>query len=191
MKTNQTIQNIEAAKQGDQTAFTSLLNQYWSEVYHFILKQTGNETDAEDITIETFSKAFSHIQSYDATFAFNTWLLTIAKNTHIDLIRKRKNFSFVDLSDEEQQYNNIIDDSETIEDELIREQNLEIFKNYIKLLKPHYQEVIELRFFQELSYNEIAEILNEPLNNVKIKIMRAKKLLAEIILNQIDQNFSL
>lgn len=156
-----------------------------------MLKQTGNETDAEDITIETFSKAFSSIESYDSKFAFNTWLITIARNTHIDLIRKRKNVHFVDITDEAQQYNNIIDDSETIEDELIREQNLEIFKNYIRLLKPHYQEVIELRFFQELSYNEIAETLNEPLNNVKIKIMRAKKLLAEIILKQIDQNFTI
>ncbi|WP_158961298.1 RNA polymerase sigma factor [Myroides fluvii] len=191
MKTSATSQTIEAAKKGDQTAFTSLLNQYWSEVYHFMLKQTGNETDAEDITIETFSKAFSSIESYDSKYAFNTWLITIAKNTHIDLIRKRKNVHFVDITDEEQQYNNIIDDSETIEDELIREQNLEIFKNYIRLLKPHYQEVIELRFFQELSYNEIASILNEPLNNVKIKIMRAKKLLAEIILKQIDQNFTI
>lgn len=191
MKTNSTIQNIEAAKKGDQSAFTSLLNQYWSEVYHFILKQSGNETDAEDITIETFSKAFSSIESYDDTFAFNTWLLTIARNTHIDLIRKRKNVLFVDITDENQQYDNIIDESETIEDELIREQNLEIFKNYIRHLKPHYQEVIELRFFQELSYNEIATILHEPLNNVKIKIMRAKKLLAEIILKQIDQNFTI
>jgi len=191
LKTSSTSHTIEAAKKGDQTAFTSLLNQYWSEVYHFILKQTGNETDAEDITIETFSKAFSSIESYDNKFAFNTWLLTIAKNTHIDLIRKRRNLHFVDITDEEQTYNNIIDDSETIEDELIREQNLQIFKNYIRLLKPHYQEVIELRFFQELSYNEIASILNEPLNNVKIKIMRAKKLLAEIILKQIDQNFSI
>ncbi len=191
MKTSSTNQNIEAAKQGDQSAFTSLLNQYWSEVYHFILKQSGNETDAEDITIETFSKAFSSIETYDDKFAFNTWLLTIARNTHIDLIRKRKNVHFVDITDENQQYNNIIDDSATIEDELIREQNLEIFKNYIRLLKPHYQEVIELRFFQELSYNEIAATLNEPLNNVKIKIMRAKKLLAEIILKQIDQNFTI
>ncbi|MGS4346744.1 RNA polymerase sigma factor [Myroides odoratus] len=191
MKTSLTSQTIEAAKKGDQTAFTSLLNQYWSEVYYFILKQTGNETDAEDITIETFSKAFSSITSYNSQFAFNTWLLTIAKNTHIDLIRKRKDIHFVDITDEEQQYINIVDDSDTIEEELIREQNLEIFKNYIRLLKPHYQEVIELRFFQELSYNEIASILNEPLNNVKIKIMRAKKLLAEIILKQIDQNFTI
>lgn len=182
---------IELAKKGDQPAFTSLLNEYWSEVYNFTFKRTMNEADAEDITIETFSKAFSNIQSYNDEYGFNTWLLTIAKNTHIDLLRKKKYISFFDINEEQERINNIVDDSKTIEEELIREQNLIIFKNYIKLLKPHYQEVIELRFFQELSYNEIAVLLNEPLNNVKVKIMRAKKLLSEIIINQIDNNFTL
>ncbi|MEC4116863.1 sigma-70 family RNA polymerase sigma factor [Myroides phaeus] len=185
-------QNIEAARKGDQTAFTFLLNFYWSEVYHYILKRSANEADSEDITIETFSKAFSSINSYKPEFAFNTWLISIAKNVHIDMIRRRKNMSFVDLNDEyNSEYSNIVDDTSNIEDKLIKEQSLAIFKNYIKLLKPHYQEVIELRFFQELSYNEISEVLNEPLNNVKVKIMRAKKLLAEIILKQIDHNFNL
>ncbi|WP_158209324.1 RNA polymerase sigma factor [Myroides phaeus] len=185
-------QNIEAAQKGDQTAFTFLLNFYWSEVYNYILKRSANEADSEDITIETFSKAFSSINSYKPEFAFNTWLISIAKNVHIDMIRKRKNMSFVDLNDEyNSEFSNIVDDTSNIEDKLIKEQNLAIFKNYIKLLKPHYQEVIELRFFQELSYNEISEVLNEPLNNVKVKIMRAKKLLAEIILKQIDHNFNL
>lgn len=185
-------QNIEAAQKGDQTAFTFLLNFYWSEVYNYILKRTTNEADSEDITIETFSKAFSNIDGYKPEFAFNTWLISIAKNVHIDMIRKRKNMSFVDLNDEyNSEYSNIVDDTSNVEDELIKEQNLAIFKNYIQLLKPHYQEVIELRFFQELSYNEISEVLNEPLNNVKVKIMRAKKLLAEIILKQIDHNFNL
>lgn len=185
-------QNIEAARKGDQTAFTFLLNFYWSEVYNYILKRSANEADSEDITIETFSKAFSSINSYKPEFAFNTWLISIAKNVHIDMIRRRKNMSFVDLNDEyNSEYRNIVDDASNIEDKLIKEQSLAIFKNYIKLLKPHYQEVIELRFFQELSYNEISEVLNEPLNNVKVKIMRAKKLLAEIILKQIDHNFNL
>ncbi|MTG99033.1 MULTISPECIES: RNA polymerase sigma factor [Myroides] len=183
---------IELARKGDQSAFTFLLNHYWSEVYLFMVKRINNETDAEDVTIETFSKAFSNISSYKDTYAFNTWLITIAKNVHIDLIRKRKNLSFLDMNDENNStYNNIVDDSNNIEDDIIQEQNLKIFKSYIKLLKPHYQEVIELRYFQELSYNEIAEILDEPLNNVKVKIMRAKKLLAEIIVKQIDQNFNL
>jgi RNA polymerase sigma-70 factor (ECF subfamily) len=108
------------------------------------------------------------------------------------MTRKRKNFSFLEFNNEDSEsYQNIADESPNVEDELIKEQNLLIFKNYIKLLKPHYQEVIELRFFQEMSYNEISEALNEPLNNVKVKIMRARKLLAEVILKQIDRNFTL
>ncbi len=184
--------NIASAKKGDQAAFTYLLNHYWSEVYHFILKRTENETDAEDITIETFSKAFSAINSYKDTFAFNTWLLTIAKNVHIDLIRRRKNNPLSSIDDENQSsYRNVIDDTPSIEDELIQKQKLEIFEAHVKLLKPHYQEVIQMRYFQDMTYNEISETLQEPLNNVKVKIMRAKKLLAEIIVKQIDKRFEL
>ena len=81
---------IEKAKQGDQVAFTFLLNHYWNEVYGFMLKRTENETNAEDITIETFSKAFDKIATYNSDFQFNTWLIAIAKNVYIDLLRKRK-----------------------------------------------------------------------------------------------------
>ena len=118
-------------------AFTFLLDRYWNEVYGFMLKRTENETDSEDITIETFSKAFDKIATYNPEFQ--------------------------------------------AEDELITEQNLSRLLQFIKELKPHYQEVIQLRYFQEMSYQEISEQLNEPLSNVKIKLLRAKKLLAEII----------
>jgi RNA polymerase sigma-70 factor (ECF subfamily) len=175
-------QHIEKAKKGDQVAFTSLLDHYWNEVYGFMLKRTENETDAEDITIETFSKAFDKISSYNPDFQFNTWLIAIAKNVHIDLLRKKKSSHFVEITDQEdQQAYNVADSSPTAEDELITEQNLSRLLQFIKELKPHYQEVIQLRYFQELSYLEISEQLNEPLSNVKIKLLRAKKLLAEII----------
>ena len=174
--------NIELAKKGDQIAFTFLLDYYWNEVYGFMLKRTENETDAEDITIETFAKAFDKIATYNPEFQFNTWLIAIAKNVHIDLLRKRKSSLFVDFSEEDnyQRYN-IADTSPTAEDELITEQNLSQLLRYIKELKPHYQDVIQLRYFQEMSYQEIADELREPLNNIKIKLLRAKKLLAEII----------
>mgnify|MGYP000452747978 CR=1 FL=1 len=74
------IKQIEKAKQGDQTAFTFLLDYYWNEVFAFMLIRTENETDAEDITIETFSKAFDKISTYNNEFQFNTWLIAIAKN---------------------------------------------------------------------------------------------------------------
>ena len=174
--------NIEKAKNGDQFAFTFLLDHYWNEVYSFMLKRTENETDAEDITIETFAKAFDKIANYNAAFQFNTWLIAIAKNVHIDMLRKKKSSLFIDITDEEDyQAYNVADTTLSAEDQLIKEQNLSRLLQYIKELKPHYQEVIQLRYFQELSYQEIADQLAEPLNNVKIKLLRAKKLLAEII----------
>ena len=179
------IQHIEKAKKGDQVSFTFLLDHYWNEVYGFMLKRTENETDSEDITIETFSKAFDKIATYNPEFQFNTWLIAIAKNVHIDMLRKKKSSLFVEITDEEdQQAYNIADSSPSAEDELIIVQNLSQLLQFIKELKPHYQEVIQLRYFQEMTYQEIAEQLNEPLSNVKIKLLRAKKLLAEIIQNK-------
>ncbi|WP_418263767.1 RNA polymerase sigma factor [Flavobacterium faecale] len=176
---------IEKAKKGDQTAFTFLLNHYWNEVYGFMLKRTENETIAEDITIETFSKAFDKITSYNPEFQFNTWLISIAKNVHIDLLRKNKSSLFVEFTEkEDQKAYNIADTTPSAEDELITEQNLSQLLRFIKELKPHYQEVIQLRYFQEMSYQEIANAINEPLSNVKVKLLRAKKLLAEIIRNK-------
>ena len=173
---------IEKAKKGDQIAFTFLLDYFWNEVYGFMLKRTENETTAEDITIETFSKAFDKIGSYNPEFQFNTWLIAIAKNVYIDLLRKKKTSLFIEITDnEDQQAYNIADPTLSAEDALIKEQNLSRLLQCIKELKPHYQEVIQLRYFQEMTYQEIALKIDEPLSNVKVKLLRAKKLLAEII----------
>jgi RNA polymerase sigma-70 factor (ECF subfamily) len=128
--------HIEKAKKGDQVAFTYLLDSYWNEVYGFMLKRTENETDAEDITIETFSKAFDKITTYNPEYQFNTWLIAIAKNVHIDLLRKKKSSLFVEITDDEdQQAYNIADSSPSAEDELIKEQNLSQLLQLIKLAK--------------------------------------------------------
>lgn len=173
---------INRAKQNDQKAFNFLLDKFWDDVYGFQLKRIENENDAEDITIRTFSKAFDKIDTFNPDFKFKTWLITISKNIHIDFIRKQKKMLKDDLSHEdEQKVLEILDTAPSPEDKIITEQNLAQLLRDIKKLKPHYQEVINLRFFQELSYKEISERLNEPINNVKVKLLRAKKLLAEII----------
>lgn len=182
LKQEHTIAFIQKAKQGDQIAFTFLLDHYWNEVYGYMLKRTENEADTEDIVIETFAKAFDKIQTYNADFAFNTWLIAIAKNVHIDLLRKKKTSLFIENSEANEKYAHaVVDESPSIEDKIITEQNLSQLLQHIKELKPAYQEVIQLRYFQEMSYQEMAHHLNEPLNNIKIKLLRAKKLLAEII----------
>lgn len=180
--TNKIEINILKAKKGNQAAFRFLLNTFWGDVYNYQLKRTKSENDAEDITIQTFSKAFDKIHTFDDKYAFKTWLITISKNVHIDLLRKKKSSISTEttLEQEEKAYL-VIDENPTPEDKIIREQNLAKLLRDIKQLKPKYQEVIQLRYFQELSYKEISSQINEPMNNVKVKLLRAKKLLAEII----------
>jgi len=173
---------IQRAKANDQMAFSFLLDTFWPDVYGFQLKRTENENDAEDITIQTFSKAFDKIDTFKENHEFKTWLIAISKNVHIDLLRKKKSvFPSPDENGSEEEAFDIIDKSPSPEDKLITEQNLANLLRDIKKLKPHYQEVINLRYFNELSYNEISDQLNEPISNVKVKLLRAKKLLAEII----------
>ncbi|WP_299682333.1 RNA polymerase sigma factor [uncultured Tenacibaculum sp.] len=175
------LTHIEQAKKGNQVAFNHLLDFYWGSVYGYQLKNTGNENDAEDITIQTFAKAFNKIQLYNEEYEFNTWLIAISKNLYQDLLRKRKSSIQFKVSAEEDKIYDIVDDTPSPEDKIIKEQNLAKLLKDIKKLKPKYQEVINLRFFQELSYKEISTQIDEPINNVKVKLLRAKKLLAEII----------
>lgn len=182
LKAEQSIQeNIKKAKDGNQIAFSILLDTFWNDVYAFQLARTKNENDAEDITIRTFSKAFDKINSYDDAYEFKTWLITISKNLHVDLIRKRKRSLLDEMDTDGDEVKKVLDESPSVEDRLITEQNLANLLQDIKKLKPHYQKVINLRYFNELSYAEIAKELNEPVNNIKVKLLRAKKLLAEII----------
>jgi RNA polymerase sigma-70 factor (ECF subfamily) len=159
-----------------------LLDHFWNDVYRFQLKRIQNEYEAEDITIESFSKAFDKIHSYNDSYEFVTWLITISKNIQIDRSRKKNASIHIQSSNtSEEQVKKIPDDSPTPEDTLIIKQNLAELLSFIKQLKPHYQDVINLRYFQEMSYLEISNQLEEPLNNVKVRLLRARKLLAEII----------
>lgn len=175
-------QYIKKAKEGDQIAFNYLLDHFWESVYYFQIQKTKNDNDAEDITIQTFSKAFDKINSFDENFQFKTWLIAISKNVYIDFLRKNQtSISIKTTREKEAEVFDIVDNSPSPEDKIIREQNLAKLLLDIKQLKPKYQEVIQLRYFQELSYREISEKIEEPINNVKVKLLRAKKLLAEII----------
>lgn len=174
--------NITKAKKGKQSAFKFLLDYFWNDVYGFQLKRVRNEHEAEDIAIETFSKAFDKIATFNEKYVFSTWLITISKNIQIDKTRKKNASIYTQTTDAFKDHiHKIPDHSPTPEDKLITKQNLAELLQYIKQLKPHYQEIINLRYFQEMSYNDISETLEEPLNNVKVRLLRARKLLAEII----------
>jgi RNA polymerase sigma-70 factor, ECF subfamily len=179
-KNSEFLSIIEEAKKGKQSAFKILLNTFWNDIFRFQYSKTTDENEAEDITIKTFSKAFDKIETYNSNYNFKTWLISISKNIYIDELRKQK-AETVSIHKNDSEVYIISDSSPSPEDKLIIEQNLAQLLAYIKQLKPHYQEIINLRYFQELSYKEIASELNEPINNVKVKLLRAKKLLAEII----------
>ena len=173
--------NITEAKNGKQSAYNYLLATFWGQVYNFQLKRTQDEYEAEEITVQTFSKAFSSLDTYNSKYKFNTWLTTISKNLHIDLLRKENSLLKGNTKNKEEKLKKLIDENPTPEDALITKQNLAQLLQYIKILKPHYQEVINLRYFQEMSYKEMAENLDEPINNVKVKLLRARRLLADLI----------
>jgi len=173
---------ILKAKENNQIAFNYLLETFWNDVFGYMLKRTNNEIDAEDITIEAFFKAFDKINSFNSKFKFKTWLITIAKNTHLDSLRKQKiTLTNKTTEEDEKRVYWIIDDTPLAEDLLIKEQNLAQLLKDIKKLKPHHQDIIQLRYFKELSYLEISQKMGIPINNVKVKLMRAKKLLAAVI----------
>ena len=171
---------LVAAKQDDQHAYRELLDLHWNELYGFLIKRTENENDAEDLCLQAFSKAFDKIDSFNDDFLFSTWLISIAKNLHVDLIRKEKirlqKSASVDNHSKE-----VIDETLGPEDQLIRSQNLDKLLQQIRSLKPIYRDVIQMRFFQELSHKEIALKLDLSMSNVKVRLLRAKKLLSDII----------
>jgi len=179
-KTKDILETINKAKEGKDTAYTTLLNMFWKDIYRFLYSKTNDENEAEDLTVRTFAKAFDKISSFDEKYEFKTWLISISNNLFIDHFRKRKTET-ISIHKESTEAHKIKDAEPTPDDKLIIEQNLAELLGYIHQLKPHYQEIINLRFFQEMSYKEMATTLNEPMSNIKVKLLRAKKLLAEII----------
>lgn len=174
--------HIKAAIEGKQQAYKYLLDKYWDDIYRFQKSRINNQYDAEDITVQTFAKAFDHLKQYDPKYDFKNWLLMMSKQVYIDYQRKKKH-NFVSIKEDNEVF--LLPDKKlSVEDKMILEQNLLQLKQAINRLKPHYKEVIELRYFHDLSYKEIAERIGEPLNNVKIKLLRAKKLLSELLKNK-------
>ncbi len=177
---------LQALSATSTNAFDKLLKHYWRQVYNHIHKMIANDSDAEDLTMETFAKAFGNIHKYNNDYAFSTWLYRIAGNTTIDFLRKNKPedvFSTFISDDEEREHPVAIEIASktavvlTPEEISINKDNTTKLKGVIEQLKPAYRDVLMLRFYEELSYDEIATQLNIPINNVKVQLHRAKQLL--------------
>lgn len=173
---------IEQAKLNDQRAFGILFDTHWDYVYLYLLKQLQDELLAEEMALKTLAKAFDKISTYKPAYSFNTWLITISKNTQIDYHRSKKAASQLELTSiEKNQFSELSDENPSPEDLLIINQNLKQLLDKIKQLQPQYSHILRLRYFEELSYKEIAAVTKAPLNTIKVTLLRAKKLLAEKI----------
>ncbi len=177
---------VQQATKGDQKAYAELMGRYRDAIYYMLLKMVNNASDAEDLTIEAFGKAFKNIQQYTPNYAFSTWLFKIATNNCIDFIRKRKATTVsLDQNDDDSDKMSPDIQSSTLdpEEEMIKDQKIKMMRELVSKLKPRYRKLIELRYFMEYSYEEIAEELELPIGTVKAQLFRARELLFNILKN--------
>jgi len=178
---------LQALESGDQQAYATLLNKYRDTLYFMMLKMTGNPTDADDLTLEAFGKAFKNLPQYSPDYAFSTWLFKIAANNCIDFLRKAKRIQFSDtLFDDEESTEgpaNIPAEDPDPEERVIEKQKIQLVREVVTKLKPHYRQLVELRYFKEWSYEEIATELDLPLGTVKAQLFRARDFLYQILQN--------
>lgn len=168
---------ILLAKAKNQKAQTQLINLLWVDVFMHILKSTQNEMTADEITVSTFSKVLNKLETYKPEYPFKTWVFRIAHNTLIDYYRKQNGLKETSLGGNELK-NQFADSPEEI---LISHQEHQRIIKIIDDLDENYKKIIQLRFYEEKSINEIAEELQISISNTKIRIMRAKKILTKIL----------
>lgn len=183
-KARQDYELVVTALNGDENAFARLLNRYKDTIYFMLLKMVNNRSDAEDLTLEAFGKAFKSLHQYSPTYAFSTWLFKIASNNCIDFLRKKKGIH-VSIENNEQNENGdqlkLKAKEPNPEERLIRQQKAILLRKVVRKLKPRYQMLVELRYFREFSYDEIAKELDLPLGTVKAQLFRAREMLFKMI----------
>jgi len=184
-KAQQDFGLVEAALRGEEKAFARLLSKYKDAIYYMLLKMVNNKSDAEDLTIEAFGKAFKNLHQYSPNYAFSTWLFKIASNNCIDFLRKRKGVLVPIENNQEGNENDQPVRLKSIdpdpEQRMIRIQRAILLRRIVRRLKPRYRMLVELRYFREFSYEEIAKELKLPLGTVKAQLFRAREMLFKMI----------
>lgn len=177
---------LRATKEKDQKAYAELMQRYEGAIFHLINRMVFSEDDAEDLTIETFTKAFKRLSQYTPAFAFSTWLFKIASNHTIDFIRKKRikalslDRGFTN-SEGDQMEISVKDDGLDPMEALQKQERIERLREVVAQLKDRYRRLVELRYFEEKSYDEISEELNLPLGTVKAQLFRARDMMAKVL----------
>ncbi|HEY5383156.1 MAG TPA: sigma-70 family RNA polymerase sigma factor [Candidatus Paceibacterota bacterium] len=179
---------ISAYLGGDEPAFAELTRRHLSGVYSFIARFIGNAEEADDITQETFLKAWKSLKKYDRqTSKFKTWLLRIARNSAIDFLRKKKHvpFSQFDTEDGANVLTETVPDTEELPDALlIKLEGAKEVRKTLEQLPPKAREVLLLYYTNDLTFEDIGEMLGEPTNTVKSRHRRALQSLRKLVAPQ-------
>ncbi|WBA41898.1 RNA polymerase sigma factor [Hymenobacter canadensis] len=178
-----------AVENSDEKAYAELMQIYKKPVYHVVLKMVRNPDDADDLTIEAFAKAFRNLHKFNPEFAFSTWLFRIATNNCIDFIRKNKIKtmsidSAIKIDNGDEITIDFRDQNLNPQETTIKNQKIEIMQHVVSRLPDKYQRLVTLRYFDELSYEEIAQELKAPLGTVKAQLHRARELLYDMVKNK-------
>ena len=179
---NDDYQLVLAAIGGNEKAYETLMNRYRHSVYHAMFKMVNSTIEADDLTIEAFGKAFGKLPSYAPNYAFSTWLFRIAINNCIDHIRKKRlrTYSMDDTlkSDSNSEFSQTLSNFDPDPEQMMmHDQKIAHVRGLVENLAAKYRSMIELRYYEELSYEEIAHEMQLPLGTVKAQLFRAKELL--------------
>ena len=179
---------IQAVEHKSERAYAELMDRYRDSIYFMLLKMVNNKDDADDLTIEAFGKAFKKLDQYTPNYAFSTWLFKIASNNCIDFIRKKKKNTFsmnrsVEGEESGEMEMDVKDDELDPEQAYMQEQKIQMLHQVVDKLKPRYQRLVQLRYFKELSYEEIAEEMEIPIGTVKAQLFRAREFLLQMMKN--------
>jgi len=171
---------------GDPKAYNQLMKLYRDPIYFMLYEKVGDQELAKDLTIEALGKAFKKLHLYTPDFTFSTWLYTVARNNCIDYLRKNKlpTISIDKMMLDEDGKRNTFDLKSTDpnpEKLMIKKQRIAILRQIVDQLKPKYRDLVKLRYFKELSYEEIAETLEVPLGTVKAQLHRSREQLFKIM----------
>jgi len=175
-----------ALENGDPTAYNELMKLYRDPIYFMLYEKVGDQELAKDLTIESLGKAFKKLHLYTPSYAFSTWLYTVARNHCIDYLRKHK-LPTVSIDkmmlDEDGKRNTFDLISKDLNPEMVMEkkQRIAILRQIVDQLKPKYRDLVKLRYFKELSYEEIADVLEVPLGTVKAQLHRSREQLFKIM----------
>ena len=179
---------IQAALSGQSKAYGTLLALYQKSVFHVVLRIVRDADDAEDLTQEAFAKAFRSLARYTPQFAFSTWVFRIATNHSIDFLRRKRiktRSIHAGLHDERGDgfTLDVPDQDPNPQEAYINQQRSELLQHLVTKLPPRYARVVRMRYFDELTYEEVATQLQLPLGTVKAQMFRARELLLDFIKN--------